>query len=143
MGIISPLGRGIDETLVSIQQVTRAVKPLQLFPTNQNPLPVGEIDLINTDGDIPRTQILAMMAAEEAMQHAAEPPDAVIVGVTTGGMTLTEELLKKGETDPARYRRHSTGTIAEAIASRFGCRGPVLTVSTACSSGSVAIKLAA
>ena len=143
MGITSPLGRGINETLSAIKQATRAVNPLQLFPTTQNPLPVGEIDFITAAGDIPRTHILAMMAAEEAMQNVAEPPDAIIIGVTTGGMTLTEELLKRGETDPGCYRHHSTGSIAETIARRFGCRGPVLTVSTACSSGPVAIKLAA
>jgi len=143
MGIISPLGRGLGETLVSIKQAERAVKPLQLFPTTQNPLPVGEIDLRDTTTDMPRTHILAMAAAEEAMRDVKEPPDAVIIGVTTGGMTLTEDLLRKGETDPGCYRLHATNTIAGAIAGRFGCRGPVLTVSTACSSGSVALKIAA
>jgi 3-oxoacyl-(acyl-carrier-protein) synthase len=143
MGIISPLGRGLDETLCAIKQATRAVKPLHLFPTTQQPLPVGEIDLITSSGDMPRTHVLAMMAAEEAMLNVDEPPDAVVIGVTTGGMTLTEELLKRGETDPFCYRHHSTGSIAESIARRFGCRGPVLTVSTACSSGPVALLLAA
>lgn len=143
MGIISPLGRGLSKTLASINRAQKAVKPLQLFPTTQNPLPVGEIDLPDTAGDMPRTHLLAMAAAEEAMQNADEPPDAVVIGVTTGGMTLTEDLLRKGETDPGCYRLHATNTIAEAIACRFGCRGPVLTVSTACSSGSAALKIAA
>jgi 3-oxoacyl-(acyl-carrier-protein) synthase len=142
MGIVSPLGKGLDKTLSAIKQATRAVNPLQLFSTTQKPLPVGEIDFINSADDIPRTHVLAMIAAEEAMQNVDEPPDAVIIGVTTGGMTMTEELLKRGEKDPLCYRHHSTGTIAEAIACRFGCRGPVLTVSTACSSGPVALKLA-
>lgn len=142
MGIISPLGRGIDETLASINRAERFIRPLQLFPTTQNPLPVGEIDLPDTAGDMPRTHILAMAAAEEAMQQAEEPPDAVIIGVTTGGMTLTEDLLRKGETDSSCYHMHATSTIAETIARRFDCRGPVLTVSTACSSGSAALKIA-
>lgn len=77
----------------------------------------------------------------EAMA-GAEPPDAVVIGGTTGGMALTEELLSGGIAEPGRYRLHGTGTVAEYVAERIGCRGPALTVSTACSSGAVALKLA-
>jgi 3-oxoacyl-[acyl-carrier-protein] synthase-1/3-oxoacyl-[acyl-carrier-protein] synthase II len=142
MGIISPLGRGLDETLRAIGHSECALTPLQLFPTSANPLPVGEIQDTSIKPDLPRTHTLALIAAEEAMQSVVAPPDAIIIGTTTGGMTWTEELLLADEKNPAAYSYHGTATIAEAIARRWGCRGPALTVSTACSSGSVALKLA-
>ncbi|HSV93420.1 MAG TPA: beta-ketoacyl synthase N-terminal-like domain-containing protein, partial [Desulfobacterales bacterium] len=68
--------------------------------------------------------------------------DLIVVGTTTAGMHTTERLLNAGTSDPGAYRRHAAGSVAEDLAARYGCRGPVLTVSTACSSGAVAIKIA-
>ncbi|NLN61158.1 MAG: 3-oxoacyl-ACP synthase [Deltaproteobacteria bacterium] len=143
MGIVSPLGIGVEETLTSIKQARCCLKPLQLFSTPQAPLAVGEVDLTDSSGGMPRTHLLAMKAATEAMGQAAGPPDAVIIGVTTGGMTLTEELLEKKEKDSRCYNLHSTSTVAEIVARRFGCKGPVLALSTACASGLAALKVAA
>lgn len=143
MGIISPLGQGIPATVDAVKTARQGIKPLHLFPTGHvPPLPVGEIESVYSNENLPRTHALALIAAEEAMKQEKEPPDAIVVGVTTGGMSLTEELLKEGEVDPKRYIYHSTGSIAESIARRTGCRGPILTVSTACSSGAVALKIA-
>jgi 3-oxoacyl-(acyl-carrier-protein) synthase len=142
MGIISPFGQGICDTLDSIRTAARGIKPLHLFPTVETPLPVGEIISFSSKEDVPRTHALAYIAAEEAMKNGGGPPDGVVIGITTGGMPLTEELLKQGVVDPERYKNHSTGSIAENIARRVGCKGPVLTVSTACSSGSAALKIA-
>ena len=69
-------------------------------------------------------------------------PDLIVVGTTTAGMHTTERLLNAGTLDPQAYRRHAAGSVAEDLAARYGCSGPVLTVSTACSSGAVAIKIA-
>ena len=142
MGIISPFGQGICDTIDSIRTATRGIKPLHLFPTVETPLPVGEISSFSSTENVPRTHALAYTAAEEAMKNGGGPPDAIVIGITTGGMPVTEELLKQGVVDPERYRNHSTGSIAENIARRVGCEGPVLTVSTACSSGAVALKIA-
>jgi 3-oxoacyl-(acyl-carrier-protein) synthase len=68
--------------------------------------------------------------------------DAVVVGCTTGGMPESEALLRSGDTNPERYRWHGTGTVARFLASSLGCTGPAITVSTACSSGAVALKAA-
>ncbi len=143
MGVISPIGRGLSETIDAIRKAAPGIKPLRLFPTFKiPPLPAGEISSFSFAEDVPRTHALALTAAAEAMKEAAGPPDAIVIGVTTGGMPLTEELLKKGIIDPEKYRNHSTGSVAEQVARYTGCRGPVLTVSTACSSGSVALKIA-
>ncbi len=143
MGIISPVGQGIGDTIEAIRKAAGGIKPLRLFPTlHAPPLPVGEIGSLPSMGDVPRTHALALIAAEEAMKDADGAPDAVVIGVTTGGMSVTEELLKAGEGDAKRYKYHSTASVAEYVARHVGCRGPVLTVSTACSSGSVALKIA-
>jgi 3-oxoacyl-(acyl-carrier-protein) synthase len=143
MGIISPVGCGTHDTIKAIRNATAGIKPLRLFPTaHRAPLPVGEISSLSCSEDVPRTHTLARIAAEEAMKDAHNAPDAVVIGVTTGGMPVTEELLKKGVFDPEKYKYHSTGSVAAYIARYVGCSGPVLAVSTACSSGAVALKIA-
>ena len=142
IGIISPFGKGVHTILPFVQKNLPALRPLSLFPTHFPPLPVGEISSPLPATDMPRTHLLAMMAAEDAMKSIDTPPDAIIIGTTTGGMAQTEELLKNGETNPACYQYHGGGTIAETMARRFGCQGTVLAVSTACSSGLVALKIA-
>ena len=91
---------------------------------------------------VPRTHELAIEAAREALAGSPGPVDAVIIGTTTGGMPTTESLLKRGERDPGLFRCHSTSSVAEYCAETFGCRGLIITVTTACSSGAAAIKLA-
>lgn len=143
IGIISPLGRGRQATLTALQRGDKGIMPVRLFPVSQaEPLPVGEIsDFIQT-ATVPRTHMLALLAAQEALAGANKPPDAILLGVASGGMPATETLLKQKVSDPFRYRYHAVGSVAAHIADTVGCRGPVLTVSTACSSGSVALAIA-
>ncbi|MDD5170620.1 MAG: beta-ketoacyl synthase N-terminal-like domain-containing protein, partial [Syntrophales bacterium] len=143
MGLISPIGCGVSETIDALRMSRIGIKPLQLFPTpHKPPLPVGEIPSLPFLEDLPRTHIIALTAAAEAMKNAEEAPDAVVVGVTTGGMAVTEEMLKAGSTDPRHYVYHAPGSVSECIARKYGCTGEVLTVSTACSSGIVALTIA-
>ncbi len=142
MGIISPAGKGLAETKEAIKYGKTGIKPLTLFSVpHNNSLPVGEISLTFLN-DLPRTHNLAIIAAREAMKDAAGPPDAIILGSTTGGMPLTENFIKDKKYDPRLYKYHATGSVAEYIAEELQCKGIVLTVSTACSSGSLAIELA-
>jgi 3-oxoacyl-(acyl-carrier-protein) synthase len=91
---------------------------------------------------MPLTHQLARIAGDEAMKNCSQPPNAIILGVTTGGMAVTEELLKSQNFDPDNYQHHAIGSVATDLAGRYQCSGPVLTISTACSSGSAAIALA-
>jgi 3-oxoacyl-(acyl-carrier-protein) synthase len=143
MGIISPLGNGLSETTDSIRESRKGLRPLRLFSTASNPgCLVGEIQESIETMSVPRTHQLARIAAAQAMAECLEPPDAVVMGTTTGGMLTTETYLKKKQREPALCRHHSLGSVAEDIALRYQCTGPVITVSTACSSGAVAIKVA-
>jgi 3-oxoacyl-(acyl-carrier-protein) synthase len=143
MGVISSLGRGVPDTENALRNNVRGIRPLSLFSTSPKPpLPVGEVPpRIVTDAS-PRTHQLALIATAEAMAKCREAPDAVILGTTTGGMLTTEGLLKDKASDPALFRYHGAGSVAEEIARLFRCTGPVVTISTACSSGTVAIKVA-
>ena len=143
VGLISPLGAGFARNRAALEQGRTGIAPLSLFPTpHRAPLPVGEVRDLPRDNGLPRTHVLAGLAAAEALRGARERPDAVVLGAVTGGMPVTEVLLKDGVRDPRRYRHHANGSVAEYVAGEIGCTGTVLTVSTACSSGTVALKLA-
>ncbi len=141
-GIISPLGRGVEAHLDSLRRGRSGIGPLALFDTAAGALPVGEITGFTSEAAVPRTHQLAIEAARDALGGSTEPPDAIVIGTTTGGMSTTESLLKSGERDPALFFHHSTSSVAEYCAGILGCRGLVITVTTACSSGAAAIRLA-
>lgn len=143
VGIVSALGTGPAETRKALQTGWVATRPLSLFPTpDDRPLPVGEIRNLPMPGVFPRTHVITRMAARQALEGVGPAPDAVVLGTTTGGMSTTERLIRQGVGDPQAYRFHSPASVSQNIAQMCGCRGPVLTVSTACSSGAVAIKIA-
>ncbi len=142
MGITSALGEGTDANIDALKNNRTGIRPLSLFPVSEgNLFPAGEIAGFRAPAGLPRTHALALATARQAVPAGAVP-DAVIIGTTTGGMPSTEESLKKGETGPEAYRFHSTSSVAELCAAEFGCIGPVMTVTTACSSGTAALKLA-
>lgn len=144
MGVVSALGLGVAETLQALRSGRCGLGPLNVFaPAAEAALPVGQVALADDPADpLPRTHRLAGLAADQALAADPRPVDAIVLGTTTGGILVTEALLEKGVADPAAYRHHGLGTVAETLARRCGCRGPLITVSTACSSGAAAIALA-
>ncbi len=142
MGLISALGSGPVHTLRALKAGRMGLRPLSLFTVPADALlPVGEV-AVNPADSLPRTHQLACLAADQAMSGSSEAPDAIVLGVTTGGMLTTEDLLAQKVRAPEAYRHHAVNSVAEELARRFSCRGPRLTVSTACSSGAAAIILA-
>nr|WP_320011252.1 beta-ketoacyl-[acyl-carrier-protein] synthase family protein [uncultured Desulfobulbus sp.] len=143
-GIISPLGCGLEETEAALRDERSAIAPLDLFALLQgSPLPAGQVrSFASVEPQPPRAHQLACKAAEMALEGQSEPPDAIVVGCTTGGILTTETLLRQQESSPGAYRAHGLLSLAEEIATLCHCSGPALTVSTACSSGAVAIGLA-
>ncbi|MGD9007486.1 MAG: beta-ketoacyl synthase N-terminal-like domain-containing protein [Desulfobacteraceae bacterium] len=143
LGLISALGQNVDETLNAIEGCRSGLRPLTRFqPPHHDPLPVGQIRDLGEPGLLPLTHQMARIAASEAMAGCGKPPDAIILGVTTGGIAVTEELLKMDRLDPEGFRYHAIGSVAADLAEQYQCSGPVLTISTACSSGGAAIALA-
>ncbi|MBV5318220.1 MAG: beta-ketoacyl synthase chain length factor [Desulfobulbaceae bacterium] len=142
-GIVSPLGWGLAATEAALRENSSAIGPLDVFPLLQGAsLPVGQVAEMDSSLWPSRTHRLARVAARMAMAGCLEPPDAVILGCTTGGILTTEQLLRAGESKKEAYRYHGLFSVAEDIAEQHHCSGPALTVSIACSSGAVAIALA-
>ncbi|BDD86296.1 beta-ketoacyl synthase N-terminal-like domain-containing protein [Desulfofustis limnaeus] len=143
IGIVSSLGTGPEATCTALTAGRSAIAPLSLFPLlHGQPLPVGQVSDELVPSPLPRTHRLALAAAGQVVRDDDRPPDAVIIGTTTGGILTSEELLRSGVTAQAQFRYHGLTSVAEEVARAVRCYGPALTVSTACSSGSVALTLA-
>jgi 3-oxoacyl-(acyl-carrier-protein) synthase len=143
MGAITPAGRGVNCLHALIENSDVALGMPNLFPIAADQLfPSGQIFDFFEPNPIPRTHQLASAAAEEAMVGSKGMLDAVIIGVTTGGILTTETYLKNKIDKPDGFLYHGVGTVAEYLAEKYHCKGPVITVSNACSSGTAAIKLA-
>lgn len=143
MGLITPLGKGVERNWSALLDGKTGMGELTLFPTaDDRGFPVGEVKEFFSNEGPPRTHQLALIAAKEAVLHTKGPPDAIVMGCITGGMSRTEALLKNQESDPSLFSCHGAGSVAEHLALKLKCKGPVITVSTACSSGATAIALA-
>lgn len=145
LGVISALGDGPKATEAALRHGAGCLGPLTLFPLVQGrQLPAGQITAFEEDrsSPLPRTHQLALRAAEQALADATGVPDAVVLGCTTGGMLRTENLLARKVVDANAYRYHGLNTVTAAVARLAQCQGPALTVSTACSSGALALALA-
>jgi 3-oxoacyl-(acyl-carrier-protein) synthase len=124
----------------------RLFAPATVFPCKAPGagLPVAEVQCAGIDaapGALPRTHQLACKAAREAI-GTGPPPDAMVLGTTTGGILTTEAALEAGFGTPEPYRHHGLDTVSAVLAADLVVRGPVLTVSTACSSAAVALSVA-
>ncbi|MBT8341320.1 MAG: 3-oxoacyl-ACP synthase, partial [Desulfatitalea sp.] len=143
MGIVSAIGCGVEETLDSLYAARRGLSPIMLFAVPADQIrPAGIVTALKPDARMPRTHLLARLAADQIFAESGQIPDAIVLGTTTGGIATTETLMAEGVQDPEQYRRHALSSVGEDLARRCGCTGPVITISTACSSGAAAIVLA-
>ncbi len=143
LGLITPLAKGVSRNWGALVGGKTGISKLTLFHTAEDLFfPVGEVAAALSPTGPPRTHQLALMAAEEAMAHGGGPPDAIVMGSTTGGMCRTETLLKENRLDPSLFSYHGAGSVAEYLAMKLKCKGPAMTVSTACSSGGAAMAVA-
>ncbi len=143
IGIVNSTGTGCAATLDALRNGARAIRPLSCFsPSGRSPVNVGEVANFPFTGAFPRTHEMALGAAREALASTPHPPDAIVLGGTTGGMPHTETLLRERDSKREHFGFHGTGSVADCLAGELGCTGPVFTVSTACSSGTVALKVA-
>ncbi len=158
MGVIAAPGVTVDEIWRAIGAGQTALRPLTLFHSPRyGQIPVGEIarDLNELGAPVrgSRSDKLAWLAARDAIRHAqlditsVAERTGVVLGCSVGGSYDSEKflvtLLKKKRMRPRATRFHECSSPVDLIADDFGCYGPSLAISTACSSGGLAIATAA
>jgi len=105
VGIISPLGIGLAALEQALAENRSVIQPLSVLPLLQgDPLPVGQVREVEQPQEgLPRTHCLAYAAAVQAMVGESLPPDAIVLGTTTGGILTTEQQLRENAFAPAPW----------------------------------------
>jgi 3-oxoacyl-(acyl-carrier-protein) synthase len=159
VGLISAAGASAGETWQALKEGKSGLSPFSLLPSVRyagipvGQLPAGLSSLSGLD-KASRPDHLAVIAARQAFKESfsgvalpAPEKAGVILGACVGGMADSElylrRLLLEGVQDTRLLRFHECASSAEAVAEALGLFGPCETISTACSSGSNAICLAA
>lgn len=162
-GSINALGVGVGAFAEGLRAGRSAIRPLSLFDTTgfRTRFAAEVADLIAPEWlprsaarHASRSDLLAIAAAQQALvaAHLDAVPSreriGIVLGATTGGMLGCEEqvrqtLVQGANQRPARVLVTPASSSTNLIAAQLGCRGPRLTVSTACSSGSNALGIAA
>jgi 3-oxoacyl-[acyl-carrier-protein] synthase II len=159
VGIVSAAGVSPGETWNALKEGRSGLTPFSLLSSAKYAgVPAGQVSadlalLSGMQGGC-RADRLAVAAARQAAGGSfpgAAPRDleraGVILGACVGGMADSElflqRLLLENSMDTGLLRFHECASAAEAVAENLGLFGPCETISTACSSGSNAICLAA
>jgi 3-oxoacyl-(acyl-carrier-protein) synthase len=158
LGIIAAPGSGVSEIWRAMESGESGLKPLRLFQSpHYGQQLAGEVtsDLIQLGSPLrgSRTDRLAWLAARDAISSANLPfstraeRSGVVLGSSVGGSLGSERfltrLIKTGQMRPGPTRFHECVSAVDLIADDFGLFGPSMAVSTACSSGALAIATAA
>jgi len=163
MGVISALGKSLDSSHASLVNVTCGIGSAQLVNSKYaESLLFGEVKIENeqfkeqfkiTDPGITRTSLLALHAISEAIAVSGlqksdlQSYDTALIGASTvGGMCNTNELYMdaKSESKGSVYlSSYDCASVTLYLRDRFGIKGIVNTINTACSSSANAIMYGA
>jgi len=155
LGLVTPLGTGVDASWGRLVRGDRAVRPITLFDVSgQRVSLAGEVDGVEVPSPgWSRTSAMAATAAEEAMRsagiEAGRARVGLVVGGTTGGMFETEQLLARLHAEPdcrevlVEMLAHPLTSTGDRLDERLGPFARVRTLSSACSSGANALVVAA
>nr|WP_314602701.1 beta-ketoacyl-[acyl-carrier-protein] synthase family protein [uncultured Capnocytophaga sp.] len=162
MGICSCIGDNVQETFTHLSQGKSGLSTIELLDTlHQDHIKVGEVkhtnEALTNILDIPkensysRTSLLGILALREAIKNASLDEESLhslglIMASSVGGMDMTERYFYDYATNiPARryITSHNIGEITQQMASYFGIKGLVTSLSTACSSSANAVITAA
>lgn len=161
-GVISSIGNSYDECFASLQSERHGIRPLaRLKSRYQGNVLAGEVQLSNREladktgasGFLPRTALLGLHAAQEAIRNSsigdiASWRSGFISATTVGGMDRTEIffpqfLIDNSAGDLHDVRHHGCGAVTDLVAEKIGIRDFVTTINTACSSSVNSLMLGA
>ena len=166
LGCVTPIGSTVDDFRTALFSGATGIAPFETIPEANGPHGIRFTQMARVRDFDPaahlasgiiaasdRTAQFALVAARQAVQqsaltqHHAPHRMAVILGCSTGGRITDEAEVAKLYTRNARP--HPLGVVrtmsnagASHISIDLGITGPVLTLSTACASGTHAIGLA-
>lgn len=159
LGCVSPLGVGRKETREGLRSGRDGISPVRLFPVGgRRSQTAGQVtEELGTlaRAVVPRARHwsraaqMVLLAMEEARQACPDfVPDCVVMGTTSGGMTLGEDFFRAlSAAQPSHaVTRRLLGYFPQQPVQQamrvFHWEAPVHIVSNACASGSNALGLA-
>ena len=161
IGMVSAIGMNSAQTLTNLLAGKSGIGAMRQLGSVHTELPVGEVPYsdaelkdmagIEANEPMPRTSLLGLIAAREALEMAGigNTDIAFISGTTVGGMDLTEQHWQDYQAGKAadNIRLHEAGESTHAIARHLPIPNdqlPIIaTPSTACSSALNAIMFGA
>jgi 3-oxoacyl-[acyl-carrier-protein] synthase II len=159
-GVLTALGCGWAANAAGFRNGRRAFRPVTLFDvTRQRVKTAAEADLpafLPPSRLAPRTEQRLERAARMLLHTAAEAWSQsgwsggvdlpVVLGTTSGGMSLGEAYYRQALQQPARARQQPTRVLhyqaqrqALDLCDAFGFAGPITIIANACASGANAI----
>jgi len=156
MGVVSPLGQGIEAYWSGLIGAVSGITPITRFPTHDMRVSRGG-EIKQLVGTVPAAHRLPACRASQFLIHAAyealcmaqlsdRPVPAqrlaVVVGSALGGIGEAERFLEEPQNLHALAGAPYDGPTRQ-LARWLGATGPVITLSTACASGATSVGLGA
>jgi len=159
-GIVTAIGAGWQLNATGFRSGQTAFRPVTLFDVSRQRTKIAaEIDLPDYGSPVrlsrqefqrtSRATRMLLLAAREAWEQSGwEPNDhlPVILGTTSGEMTLGQDYLRQALADPFEFKHQPTRVThyqvqrqALVLCDEFGFQGPLQIISNACASGANAI----
>lgn len=159
-GVVTALGAGWAANAEGFRSGRVAIRPITLFDARrQRVQAAGEVNLPAAGPDtrltparmrrLDRATRLLLFAAAEAWTQSGWQPSRglpVVLGTTSGEMTLGQDYFRQAVNRPRSQRRQPTRALhyqaqqqALDLADAFGFHGPVTLIANACASGANAV----
>jgi 3-oxoacyl-[acyl-carrier-protein] synthase II len=161
MGVVSPLGTGVDTFWRSLVAGGSGVRTITAFDPSNHRVRIGapavgfdpEARLSARDAQrLSLASQMAVVAAEEALgqarllEYSGRREAGVILGSSVGGIAASEPFYRQyydtGRMSATAIPKSMTNAGASAVSIRFGLHGQLFTVDAACASSTHAIGLA-